>query len=94
VNKLTWQAVGLIAILGAVTTGLAILTDWGSGEILGLVGILAGLGGGAAVAGGVSGQLTSIQHRVNGELDQRISAAVEHGNQTILTVLREQGVIR
>jgi hypothetical protein len=108
VQKLTWQAVGLIAVLAAVTVGLAALTDWGSGEILGLVGILGGIGGGAAVAGGMSGrvdevraetaaqttQLNTIERRVNGELDARIAAAVSAGNADLLAVLREQGVIR
>lgn len=107
-NKLTWQAVGLVGVLGLVTIGLAALTDWGSGEILGLVGILAGLGGGAAVVGGVTGRVEQLQadtadqtktldnitRKVNGELDARIAAAVETGNQNILSVLREQGVIR
>jgi hypothetical protein len=107
-QKLTWPAVGLIAVLGAITAVLAAFTDWGSGEILGLVGILAGIGGGAAVAGGVAGrvdqlqaettaqtvQLDTIERRVNGELDARIADAVRHGTEQVLSVLRQQGVIR
>lgn len=103
-KQLTWPAVGLIAVLGAVTTVLAAFTDWGSGEILGLVGILAGIGGGAAVAGGVAGrvdelrvettaqttQLGTIERRVNGELDARIEAGADR----VLDELRRQGVIR
>lgn len=108
VKQLTWPAVGLIAVLGMVTIGLAALTDWGSGEILGLVGILAGIGGGAAVAGGVSGrvdqlaaettaqteQLETIGRRVNGELDARIAEAVQRGNADLLAQLEQRGVIR
>lgn len=107
-KQLTWPAVGLIAVLGAVTIGLAAFTDWGSGEILGLVGILAGIGGGAAVAGGVSGrvdqlaaettaqtsQLETIGRRVNGELDARIAEAVQRGNADLLAQLEQRGVIR
>lgn len=107
-KQLTWPAVGLIAVLGAVTIGLAAFTDWGSGEILGLVGILAGVGGGAAVAGGVSGrvdqlqaetsaqttQLGTIERRVNGELDARIEAGANRAALTVLAELRAQGVIR
>jgi uncharacterized protein HemX len=108
VQKLTWPAVGLIAVLGAVVAVLAAFTDWGSGEILGLVGILAGIGGGAAVAGGVAGrvdqvaaetsaqttQLTTIERRVNGELDARITAGADQAAATVLDELRRQGVIR
>jgi uncharacterized protein HemX len=108
VKQLSWPTVGLIAVLGAVSIGLASLTSWGSGEILGLVGILAGIGGGAAVAGGVSGrveelqtetsaqsaQLHNIERRVNGELDGRIASAVDKGNTDLLHVLREKGVIQ
>lgn len=107
-KQLTWPAVGLIAVLGVVTIGLAGFTDWGSGEILGLVGILAGIGGGAAVAGGVSGRveqlaaettaqtstLNTVAHRVNGELDARIAAGADRAAENVLAVLRDQGVIR
>jgi hypothetical protein len=60
-SKLSWQTVGLIAVLAAVVVALATLSDWGSGEILALVGILGGLGGGAAVAGGVAGRVEQLQ---------------------------------
>ena len=106
-NKLNWQAVGLIAVIAGAVVALASLTDWGSGEILALVGILTGIGGGAAVAGGVSGRvdqlaaettaqtstLETIGRRVNGELDGRIADAVRKGNADLLAVLREKGVI-
>lgn len=50
-RQLSWQTVGLVAVLGALALGLASLTHWDSGAILGLVGVLVGIGGGAAVAG-------------------------------------------
>lgn len=106
-TKLSWQTVALIAVLGAVSIGLSAFTDWGSGEILGLVGILAGVGGGAAISGGVSGRVEQLQadteaqtrtldrvaQRVNGELDARIAYAVKAGSEQVLGALRDQGVI-
>lgn len=60
-QKLTWPAVGLLAVISAVVVALATLTTWGSGEIIGVVGILAGIGGGAAVAGGVAGKVEEVK---------------------------------
>jgi len=60
VKQLTWPAVGLITVIGVVVVALATLTDWSSGEILGVAGILAGIGGGAAVAGGVAGRVDEL----------------------------------
>jgi len=108
VKTLTWQAVGLIAVLGAVTTGLAAFTDWDSAAIIAVVSILGGIGGGAAVAGGVSGRVEQLQaettaqtstletigRRVNGELDARIAEAVQKGNADLLAQLVQRGVIR
>jgi uncharacterized protein HemX len=108
VKQLSWPAVGLIAVLAGTVVALATLTDWGSGEILGVAGILAGIGGGAAVAGGVSGRvdeiaaettaqtqtLNTIDRRTNGELDQRIEAGSRAAADQVLAELREQGVIR
>lgn len=54
-NRLTWQAVGLLAVLGGVAVALAAVTGWGSAEILALIGILGGIGTGAAVGGAVAG---------------------------------------
>lgn len=90
-QKLTWPAVGLLAVISGVVVALATLTDWVSGEILGVAGLLAGIGGGAAVAGGVAGRveqvhaettaqtqtINTIERRTNGELDARIAAAQE-----------------
>lgn len=107
-NRLTWQAVALIAVLAGVVIALATLTGWGSGDILAVIGILAGIGGGAAVAGGVAGRVEQLQQettaqtatldtvarRVNGELDERIAAAVDQGNADLIRLLRENGVLK
>lgn len=95
-KQLTWPAVTLLGVIGAVVVALAALTDWGSGEIIAVAGILAGIGGGAAVAGGVSGRvdelhaqnaaqtdtLNTVARRVNGELDGRIASAMEEAAET------------
>jgi hypothetical protein len=95
-KQLTWPAVTLLAVIGAVVVLLAAFTDWGSGEIIAVAGILAGIGGGAAVAGGVSGRvedlhaettaqtakIDTVARRVNGELDARIAAAMEEAAET------------
>lgn len=100
-NKLTWPAVGLIAVLGGVVVALGTLTSFGSGEIIAVLGVLGGIGGGAAVVGELRAettaqttQLTAIEKRVNGELDGRIAAAVDKGNADLLDILRQQGLIR
>jgi hypothetical protein len=95
-KQLTWQAVALLAVIAAAIVALATLTGWGSGEIIAVAGILAGIGGGAAVAGGVSGRvdqihaettaqtdtLGTIAKRVNGDLDGRIANAMEEAAET------------
>ena len=79
-QRLTWPAVGLIAVLGGIAVALATLAHWDAGAILGVLGILGGIGGGAAVAGGVAGRVDEVAGRLNGELDGRIVAAVRQGN--------------
>lgn len=107
-TKLTWQSVGLIAVLAGTAVTLATLAHWDAAAILGILGILGGIGGGAAVAGGVSGrveqlqadtaaqttQLGTIERRVNGELDARIEAGADRAAIRVLAELRAQGVIR
>jgi hypothetical protein len=106
-SRLTWQAVALIGVIAAVVVAMATLTDWGSGEVLALVGILGGLGGGAAVAGGVAGgvdqlrvqteaqttTLDTVARRVNGDLDARIDAGADRAAAKVLGVLRDNGVV-
>jgi hypothetical protein len=60
-TKLNWQTVGLIAVLSAVAVALAAWTDWSPAEILGLLGLLAGIGGGAVITGAVSGRVEQMQ---------------------------------
>jgi hypothetical protein len=108
VKQLTWPAVGLIAVLAAVTVALATLAHWDTASIITVLAILGGIGGGAAVAGGMSGRvdaiatettaqtrtLHTIDRRTNGELDDRIQAGARQAADAVLTELREQGVIR
>lgn len=84
-NKLSWSSVGLIAVLGAIAVALATLAHWTSGEILGVVGILAGIGGVGVVGGAVAGKvedvhqattaqtqtLATIEKNTNGQLAAR-----------------------
>lgn len=59
-NKLSWPAVALIAVLAAAAIGLATLAHWDAGAILGILGILGGIGGGAAVGGAVAGKVEDV----------------------------------
>jgi hypothetical protein len=107
-KQLTWPAVGLIAVLAGVTVALATLAHWDSAAIIAVLAILGGIGGGAAVAGGVSGRvdeiaaettaqtqtLATIDRRTNGELDRRIEAGSRAAADLVLSELRDQGVIR
>lgn len=107
-KQLTWQAVGLIGVLAAVTVALAAVAHWDSASIIAVLAILGGIGGGAAVAGGVSGRvdeiaaettaqtqtLQTIDRRTNGELDARIEAGSRAAADLVLAELRDQGVIR
>lgn len=99
-GKLTWPTVGLIAALGAIATVLAIFSSWTPEGILALIGVLGGLGGGAAVAGGVAGRVEEVHaaaqtigSRLNGELDSRLEAANAKQLQDITNLLRDRGVI-
>lgn len=67
----TWPGVALVAVLGALALGLLTLTDLRSGEVLGIVGVLAGIGGGAAVAAaatsGVQQQVEALQQETQAQ---------------------------
>jgi hypothetical protein len=69
-NKLTWPAVGLIAVLGGIAVLLATLAHWDAGAILGVLGILGGIGGGAAVAGGVAGKVEEVHAQTAAQTSQ------------------------
>lgn len=110
-NKLTWPTVGLIAVLAATGVALATLAHWDAGAILGVLGILGGIGGGAAVGGAVAGKvedvhaetvaqtetINTVAKRVNGELDERIAAAMEEAAETgaarAIAAIRDRGGI-
>lgn len=84
-TKLSWPTVGLIGVLGAIVVALATLAHWDATGIAAVLGILVGVGGGAAVVGTVSGKveevhaettaqtrtLEKIDHQTNGQLAAR-----------------------
>lgn len=89
-TRLTWPTVGLIAVLGGMVVSLAAFTDMSTEAIIAVVSLLAGLGGGAAVAGQVTGRVEEVAKRLNGELDGRIVAAVRQGNaEQLSAIVRE-----
>lgn len=63
--KLTWQAVGLTGIIGALAVALAVLAKWSAGDVVAVVAVLASISGAAvagnAAASGVSQQVTNLQ---------------------------------
>lgn len=79
-QKLTWQAVVMLAAIGAVDVALAALADWGSTEVLALSAVLAGIGGGAAVGGAITG---AVQTRV-----EQLQAETTAQSQTLATIDR------
>lgn len=81
--RLNWPTVALIGVIGAIVVFMGWLTDWGPGEILGLVGILGGMGGGAAVAGGVVGRVEQLRD----DTTQQTETLADH-SRTLETVAR------
>lgn len=69
-QKLTWQAVAFLAVIGGVVVALATLTDWSSESIIAILGVLGGIGGGAALAGGVSHRMDGVSDRMDGVSDR------------------------
>lgn len=59
-NKIAWPTVGLIATLGAIVVALATLAHWDATGIAAVLGILVGVGGGAAVVGTVAGKVDDV----------------------------------
>lgn len=76
-NKLTWPTVGLIAVLGGIVVALATLAHWDATGIAAVLGILVGVGGGAAVVGTVAGKVddvhteTAAQNEVLAKIDHQ-----------------------
>lgn len=86
-QKLTWPAVGLIAVLGAIAVTLAAVPHWEAGAILGVLGILGGIGGGAAVAGGVAGRVEEVHAETSAQSSQL--ATIERQTNGMATAERE-----
>ena len=79
-KNLTWPAVVLVAVLGGLAVALLSLTDLTSGEVMGIVGVLAGIGGGAALTQARNGD---VPERV-----QEIAAETKEQTETLNTVAR------
>ncbi len=60
-KNLTWPAVALVAVLGGLAVALLALTDLSSGEVLGIIGVLACVGGGAASASVPNGTAARVE---------------------------------
>lgn len=73
---LTWPAVVLVAVLGGLAVALLSLTDLSSGEVLGIMGVLAGVGGGAAVAQAGNGGVQTTVDAIHAETQSQ-SAMLE-----------------
>lgn len=103
-TKLTWQTVALLGIVSLVALALATLAHWNSSDILAVVGVLAGLGGGAAlgtaVAGGVSQRMdqlhteTSAQTPVLATIARRVNGELDGRIAAAQEEAAEQGAAR
>ncbi len=60
-RNLSWPAVALVAVLGALALGLLIFTDLTGGAVLGIIGVLAGIGTGQMIAAGPLGQAQRME---------------------------------
>ncbi|GIE29954.1 hypothetical protein Ait01nite_029990 [Actinoplanes italicus] len=63
-SKLTWQAVGLTAVIGALGVALATLAAWPASDVIAVCAVLAGISGGAlagtAAVSGVQQQVAAV----------------------------------
>lgn len=76
-RQITWPTVALLAIITAGVVALAALTNWGSGDILAVAGVLGGIGA-AQVAGGVMvGGVTSRVDQLHEQTTAQ-DAVLEH----------------
>lgn len=85
-NRITWQAVALLATIGGVDVAMA-LTDWGAGDVLAITAVLGGIGGsvvtGSAITSGVASRVdqlqaeTSSQSRTLETLDRRTNGELD-----------------
>lgn len=70
-KNLTWPAIALVAILGALSVALFSLTALSAGEVLGIIGVLAGIGGGAALSQASSGNVPTRVEEIHGETQRQ-----------------------
>ncbi len=82
-RNLTWPAVALVAVLGGLSVALLSLTPLSATEVMGIVAVLAGVGGGAAVASAASGDARQVAADV-----AEIRAETTGQTQTLDTVAR------
>lgn len=76
----TWQAVVSLAIVAAVVIALAIFTDWGSTEIMGVAVGLAGVAAGTTIGGSIA---SGVRDRV-----EEIKTETGQQSATLATVAR------
>lgn len=69
--KVTWPAIALVAVLGGLAVALLTLTKLSSTEVLGIIGVLAGVGGGAALAQAKNDGVQSTVDAIQAETQQQ-----------------------
>jgi len=111
-TSLVWAAVALLGIIAAVALGLS-FAGWTDQAVIGwtaAMGTLAGTVFGLLIKvesktdaqtttlAQIRGTVETVERRTNGELDQRIAAAMEEaaelGSARVLAELRRQGTIK
>lgn len=70
-NRITWQSVAVLAVLGAVGVALAAFTELSAGEITGMLGILGGVAIGPVVAQQAVGQVSDRVEQIQKETAQQ-----------------------
>lgn len=79
-KQLTWQTVGVLAILAGTTVALSALSHWDAPEIIAAIGVLSGIGAASAVGGAIT---NGVSQRVD-QIQQETTAQTE----TIQTIER------
>lgn len=79
-KNLTWPAIVLVTVLGALYLGLVTLADLDPTTALGVIGVLAGVGGGAALSQARNGD---VPERV-----EQIASETQEQTRTLNTVAR------
>lgn len=98
--KLTWPQVGFVAVLGGIVIALATLAHWDATGILGVLGLLAGIGGGGAIVGAVAGRVEAVQQvneeqtRTLAKIDRQTNGLSEAERQDIANRAAEAAAVR